>query len=97
MHSTPFSNVCFHYSCFARVLQETIWDGGFLEILRPKLKMSCPFLIFFNYPVNSRADRISGIQLIISAFLFDQLIMCTALDDSSLLQYHDTIGIADCR
>ena len=41
------------------------------------------------------ADRISRIQLIISAFLFDQLIMCTSLDDSSLLQYHNAVGIAD--
>ena len=38
---------------------------------------------------------LARIQLIISAFLFDQLIMCTSLDDSSLLQYHNAVGIAD--
>ena len=43
------------------------------------------------------ADCISRIQLIVSAFLFDQLVMGTALDDSSLLQYHDAVRIADCR
>ena len=50
------------------------------------------FLYFFMFLC---ADRISRIQLIISAFLFDQLIMCTSLDDSSLLQYHNAVGIAD--
>lgn len=50
------------------------------------------FFIFFMFLC---ADRISRIQLIISAFLFDQLIMCTSLDDSSLLQYHNAVGIAD--
>ena len=49
-------------------------------------------LLFFMFLY---ADRISRIQLIISAFLFDQLIMCTSLDDSSLLQYHNAVGIAD--
>ena len=50
------------------------------------------FSLFFMFLC---ADRISRIQLIISAFLFDQLIMCTSLDDSSLLQYHNAVGIAD--
>lgn len=50
------------------------------------------FLYFFMFLC---ADCISRIQLIISAFLFDQLIMCTSLDDSSLLQYHNAVGIAD--
>ena len=50
------------------------------------------FSLFFMFLY---ADRISRIQLIISTFLFDQLIMCTSLDDSSLLQYHNAVGIAD--
>lgn len=50
------------------------------------------FSLFFMFLCT---DRISRIQLIISAFLFDQLIMCTSLYDSSLLQYHNAVGIAD--
>lgn len=53
------------------------------------------FLIFLYFFMFLCADCISRIQLIISAFLFDQLIMCTSLDDSSLLQYHNAVGIAD--
>ena len=60
-------------------------------------KMSCPFFIFIHHPIHLRADRISRIQLIISAFLFDQFIMCTTLNDSSLFQYHNAVRIADCR
>ena len=43
------------------------------------------------------ADRISGIQLVILSFLRDQLVMSTALDDPSLFQNHDNIGVLNRR
>ena len=38
---------------------------------------------------------ISGIELIVFAFLGDELVVGTALDDPALFQDHDTVGIAD--
>ena len=38
----------------------------------------------------------AGIKLIILSFLRDQLIMAAALDNPSLLENHDHIGIPNC-
>lgn len=42
-------------------------------------------------------DRIPRIKLVISPPLLNELIMRSALDDASLLEYHDAVGIAHRR
>lgn len=39
-------------------------------------------------------DRIPRIKLVIPPPLLNELIMRSALDDASLLEYHDAVGIA---
>ena len=41
------------------------------------------------------SDRITGIQLIISALLGDEFIVVAALDDAALFQNHDAVTVLD--
>ena len=43
------------------------------------------------------SDRITGIQLIISALLGDEFIVVAALDDAALFQNHDAVTVLDSR
>ena len=90
MHSTPFRMSVSIIVALSGFCKKQFGTEDFKKILRPKLKN---VLSLFHL----RADHISRIQLIISAFLFDQFIMCTTLNDSSLFQYHNAVRITDCR
>ena len=41
------------------------------------------------------SDRVSCVQLIIPSFFFDELVVGPTLDDASLFQDHDTVGVLD--
>ena len=45
-------------------------------------------------PYRSFPNRIAGVKLVISAFLLDQLIVGASLNDASLFQNHDTVGVS---
>ena len=54
------------------------------------------FLLSSSLFLTLLAVVLQRVELVISSLLFDQLIMCSTFNDSSLFQNHDTIGVSYC-
>ena len=50
----------------------------------------------FLQKIQSGVNAVSRIKLVISSFLFDKLVMGSALNYAALFKHYDTVAVSDC-